>query len=222
MKNQLANTAGGALRRLKTSRKLHICLVSFVWFGCIVVGYGILLSHDTESVPLTAKSTFVFGKTIGFHDGITAKQLQQFVPGAGQVRIVMALHPKCPCTRRSLDELQSLLGIAPEKTHCTFLVGLPSSKSKTWMDTDTVATASGLPNVDIITDQDSARAKSLGLSRSGESLVINDAGQVVFQSGITAGRSCKMRNPSSDAVSEFLLHGTCPAITTPMFGCPLR
>jgi hypothetical protein len=56
---------------------------------------------------------------------------------------------------------------------------------------------------------------------SGQVLLYDVSGRLVFRGGITAGRGHAGDNVGRDNVVAFLLHDTVPAESTPVFGCSI-
>lgn len=201
------------------------CLASLVWFSFAIFGFWVLLDHDTSTGTDDNRSAVHGLNTTLVQNSVSARStelLKELIPAPGQLSIVMALHPTCPCTRSSLAELERLLETESTTSQCVFLVALPSDKSMSWIDTDTTMLAKGLPNSRIIVDVDAKLATQLGIENSGGILVVQPNGTVSFSGGITSGRTCTQENPGSVAVASLIRGEAVQAITTPTFGCPLN
>ena len=210
-------------RRIQGSlRYRQIAIGGAAWLICIVIGFWTLLVHDTESTSTAGHVEAAWVTHASLSNHIDREELRDLTPDAGELHIVMALHPKCPCTHNTMRELARLVSIDPLGTRCTFLVHLPATKSLSWMDTETTQMARELPNTQLIVDRESSRAKRLGLNRSGEAMVITHDGKVSFRGGITAGRSCLMENPGARAIENLVHRIAISPLTTPTFGCPLQ
>jgi hypothetical protein len=195
----------------------------FIWLSSIVVGFWILLEHNTDPGRVSSAIDELNTTLVrSYVEPIPAEYLADFVPEAGTVHVIMALHPKCPCTRTTLAELEHVLALQKERAKCTFLVTLPSNESMSWIDTDTVTFAKKLPTAEIVIDVDSERANQLDLLNSGALLLLHSNGTVSFRGGITSGRTCSVENPGSRAVSDLLRGDVVDPITTPVFGCSLQ
>src|SRR5688572_10707453 len=62
--------------------------------------------------------------------------------------LVMMIHPRCPCTRASLDELNSLASTRTFKTY--IVVVSPPGVSRGWDETPTVRRAREIPGATVI------------------------------------------------------------------------
>ena len=198
-------------------------LAGTLWLICGCFGFWFLLDHgiyaDGAKGIVKDPNDGLVSRCIA---PIRSEDLEDFVPQQGTLHVVMALHPKCPCTRNTLVELQQLLTIDPFSTRCTFLLALPQGEAISWMDTGTARLAKSLPNSQMLVDIDATRSRQLGLRNSGAMLVVQSDRTVAFCGGITAGRSCVAANPGSETVAKLFRHESVVSITTPTFGCPLN
>jgi hypothetical protein len=97
----------------------------------------------------------------------------------------------------------------------------PTSADDSWQETDQVATAAALPNVNVLFDLDGAEANRFGATTSGQTLVYDSRGNLQVNGGITFARGHAGDNPGRCAI-ELLLSGAVPGQdTASVFGCPL-
>lgn len=136
--------------------------------------------------------------------------------------LVMFVHPHCACSRASLHELQVLV------THCgkqvlpivvfTTPAGFPSD----WMKTDLWETASSTPGVTCFADADGRETGLFRAQVSGETLLYDSAGQLLFHGGLTASRGHEGDNAGREAIESFLTGDAAALRETPVFGCRLQ
>lgn len=214
MFNYGAAVAGPRTNQRSLLRNLSSGLLGLVWLASIFAGFWWLLSHDTDVNELATESS-----TVAWH--LPEHLLTDFVEPNGGIHTVVSLHPKCPCTRNSLETLAKLLSDATVNARCTFLVFTPESGDGDWMETGIAKAADQFPNAKLIQDVESKKALELGLFSSGAVIVINDFGEVLFQGGVTSGRSCNADNPGALALSAILQGRRVPEISPPVFGCSL-
>jgi hypothetical protein len=129
--------------------------------------------------------------------------------------LVMFLHPLCPCSRASVDELLELAARSSDRV-AVHLVSL---------HTDYLA-RSGLTRVDRagVTSWDDAGGKlaqRFGVLTSGHVLLYEPGGRLVYSGGITPLRGHRGDNPGRRAVLDALCGGSENSATGPVFGCPL-
>lgn len=145
---------------------------------------------------------------------------ESFAADPGEWRLVMAIHPRCPCTRASLAELGRLLADLDALT-CDIYIDVPSDIPGSWTDTDTVRLARELPRTTLHLDPLGEVAVGLGIHTSGGVVLYDSTGEPCFFGGLTSSRSHEGDNLGTLAVHE-LLRGQTPTVTQrPVFGCSL-
>ena len=135
--------------------------------------------------------------------------------------LVMLAHPHCSCTRASLGELAEVLARSTEhpKTIVVFLK--PATFSDGWEQTDLWQTASRLPNVFVVRDDEGREAQAFGAATSGQTLLYDKRGALQFSGGITGARSHQGDNAGRQSLVALLNGGTGARAETSVFGCPL-
>ncbi|MCR9200362.1 MAG: hypothetical protein NXI04_17140 [Planctomycetaceae bacterium] len=142
--------------------------------------------------------------------------------GRDRFRLVMFVHPRCPCSRASVEELSRLMGASGGKIRGELYVFHPDSESDEWSDTWIRQHADLIPNVDVITDRNAAVARSYSASTSGQVMLYDAAGDLLFSGGITAARGHEGDNRGRSAVVELVSGADAEElIEAPVFGCPL-
>ena len=135
--------------------------------------------------------------------------------------LVMFVHPKCPCSRASLDELAAILAHSGGHLRADVVFLSPTGEPASWVHTDLWETALRLPETSTISDPAGRQARLFHASVSGETLVYDSLGNLRFHGGITDGRGHAGDNPGCSAIQTYLNTGTAPTARTPVFGCPL-
>jgi hypothetical protein len=139
----------------------------------------------------------------------------------GVPTLLLFAHPQCPCTRASVGELSAVIARCPDKATVRVLFWGPPGAGSDWFRTDLWNDASALPGVDVVADPGGVEARRFRAATSGQVLLYDGAGRLVFRGGITAGRGHAGASAGRDSVVAFLLHGTVPAESTPVFGCSI-
>lgn len=136
--------------------------------------------------------------------------------------LLLFLHPRCPCARLTLRELDGLLRSDRGAARVLVLFLAPDDTDPDWERTAHWDTAAVLPGVQVHRDVGGRQAALFGAHTSGQALVYTAEGRLAFQGGITAARGHSSGpNPGRDAVRA-LLRGEPPAVAhAPVFGCPL-
>jgi hypothetical protein len=132
----------------------------------------------------------------------------------------MFIHPRCPCTQASLAELERLQARLAGQVDLRIVALQPAGEAASWSDTPLIRRAALLPGIQIIADADGRESLRFRAKTSGESLLYDQAGQLVYHGGITAARGHEGDNPGSDAL-RWLVAGQAAPASCPAFGCPL-
>ena len=141
---------------------------------------------------------------------------------AGAATLVMLVHPKCPCSRASIDELRVLLARAGGRVEARVFFYHPPGEGTQWARTGLWRTAAGIPGVAVEADPDGATARRFGARTSGQVVLYDSTGALVFAGGITGARGHAGDNPGLRAAVDALLASGPAASAAPVFGCPLR
>jgi hypothetical protein len=137
--------------------------------------------------------------------------------------VVVALHPECPCSQATVEELDAILtqtaGRIQVRALFVELPGLPGpvEKSALWQR------ASHLAGVSVRKDPGGVEARRFGMSISGETRLYGADGALLFHGGITGARGHAGDNPGQRAVVAAANHrflGYAP-VSAPVFGCEL-
>ena len=135
--------------------------------------------------------------------------------------LVMFLHPRCPCSRATLGELEKLVA------HCQGLFNSqvwfiqPEGMTDEWVKTGMWHSAAAIPGVQVDIDHDGEEARRFQAVTSGQTLLYDAKGTLLFQGGITLARSHAGDNPGRDAIESLLRQKITHATITPVFGCAL-
>ena len=142
-------------------------------------------------------------------------------PATDRPTLVLLAHPQCTCTRASLGELAEALARARvrPKTYVVFLK--PSSFEDGWEKTGLWETASALPDTTVVRDDDGLEAIRFGAATSGQTMLYDARGTLLFSGGITGARAHAGNNAGRSAVVELLNHRQADQTLTNVFGCAL-
>jgi hypothetical protein len=140
--------------------------------------------------------------------------------------LLMFAHPKCQCTSASLGELAIIMAQAGGQLDAQVFFYRPASEAESWTNSDLWRTANAIPGVRVFEDREAAVAKSFGTFTSGQTLLYDSNGILVFKGGITAYRGHSGDNQGRSLVAA-LLRGEVSAnvslpLVVPVFGCSLR
>jgi len=135
--------------------------------------------------------------------------------------LLMFVHPQCPCSRASLDELAALMAHCQERVAAEVVFFVPPGAPANWARTDLWESAARIPGVVVRADRGGAEQRRFGARVSGEVFLYQTAGTLAFHGGMTAGRGHAGDNPGRSALEALLLDDRLPIRTTPVFGCAL-
>jgi hypothetical protein len=97
----------------------------------------------------------------------------------------------------------------------------PAGSSNGWARTDLWRSASDIPGVQVIVDEDGRMARDLGAATSGQALLYGAEGQLLFSGGLTDSRGHSGESVGGRAVLSFLSNPRAALVTTPVYGCSL-
>jgi hypothetical protein len=138
-----------------------------------------------------------------------------------RVTLIMFAHPRCPCTRASLEELNHLLARSDGRIAAYVFFFKPAGYPKDWTRTDLWRSAAAIPGVKVQDDVDDALARKFGAETSGYVLLYDMHGELLFRGGITGSRGHAGDNSGENAII-LLATGQKTSVTeTPVYGCSL-
>lgn len=180
-------------------------LVALAWFGAVSAGFTLIWRHTYASGPA------------GQPDHTWPSGLAR---DRSRPTLVMVLHPECSCSNASLGELARIMARASRpfdiRIFFTPLIGdLDPRNHALWK------TASALPGVTVAVDRGAVVAKRFGALVSGQTLLFDSDGTLLFSGGITAARAHAGDNDGASAILQALRDGRAPVPATPVFGCLL-
>ena len=140
---------------------------------------------------------------------------------AGRPTLLMFVHPRCPCTRASLGELELLLARCQGAVSTHLLFIRPPGTTEEWLKADLWRKASVIPGVTVHYDSAGVEAQRFHSQTSGHTLLYDQNGRLMFQGGITISRGHSGDNPGRSAIVALLHHELSKQIKTPVFGCSL-
>ncbi len=201
-----------------------------------------MISPISRSSPVTAKLVFVLLLCIpwGIAVGAGMVWLTRYAstPGEagtppaewplrahlarGPYTLVMAAHPKCPCTRASLDELAVVMAEAQGRMAATVLFLAPLDERSDWWETSLWHAAAQIPGVTPVVDRGGVLQHVFGAFTSGSVAVYDSSNHLRFSGGLTAARGHAGVNAGRLSLIALMDSRQMVATAiTPVFGCPL-
>ena len=195
-------------------RNTFLLVVCAVWLVAAVAGLAAM--HRYESTA-----------------GLSAPSPRQWpTPGdialdAHRHTLVMFVHPKCPCSAASIEQLDRIVALCGERVSIYVMAVMPEGGAAEGFDhTRTLAAAVAIPGVRLITDRGGREAVRFGAETSGHVLLYGPDGALEFSGGITAARGHAGDNAACDAVVATINGTTPPPVIglerrSAVFGCSL-
>jgi hypothetical protein len=180
----------------------------FVWLASVGTGLAWLMAYDnTPGAPADAPASWPAGSALS--------------RDASGPTLVMLAHPRCDCTRASIGELEELLARTGRRPR-TFVVFIrPGGVGAAWENTGTLTRATKIAGVTVIRDDHGAEAERFGVSTSGQTMLYDRDGRLVYSGGITAARGKSGENAGRATLTELLAGGRPSRATAQVFGCSL-
>ena len=180
-----------------------------IWGALIVFGAGTVLRYErTAGASGTPPSRWPVESAIARPSG-------KFI-------LVMLSHPDCPCTKASLDELEIVMAETQREVSAVILFNRPGSTAAEVESSDLWKMAARIPGVTPIYDEHAAGVQSFHGYVSGQTMLYDPNGLLVFSGGITLGRGHEGYNGGVDAILRRVRGDRSAPISARVFGCALH
>ena len=180
-----------------------------LWLGAIMTGICALMTYSqTPGTSANAPAAWPAGSHLE--------------PASGLSTLIMFAHPKCPCTRASLAELEVIMQHCRGHLQAFVLFLQPTGTDQEWSHTELWRKAAAIPGVTVLADEQSHESQRFQVSTSGH-VLLYDARQrrLQFSGGITAARGKSGNNRGRSALLAMLGSGERTVCSTSVFGCSL-
>lgn len=189
-------------------RRLLLAFLLLLWLSVVGCGMALVWSYNYQAgEPAEAPAHWPKDSRIQ--------------PTSGQHTLIVMAHPKCPCTRATVEELSKLMTHTQGRLQTYVLFVKPKGTSEDWNRTDLWDSASVIPGVKVLIDDDGTEAGRFGAHVSGQTLLYDEKGSLVFRGGITESRGQVGDNAGRRAVEALVNEGAADRDQTVVFGCPL-
>lgn len=135
--------------------------------------------------------------------------------------LVMLVHPRCSCSRASLAELAKVMTRTDFDAEAWVLFLKPAGFAEDWEKTELWRRAHEIPRVTAVLDPEGREAKLFGARTSGQTLLFDANGRLVFAGGITAGRAHEGDNIGESRLISLVTEGQADADHASVYGCEL-
>jgi hypothetical protein len=137
------------------------------------------------------------------------------------VTLVVVLHPQCPCSRATVQQLAELTTTNARGVSSYALFVRPHDFSEAWERSGLWQQVGSIPGAKAIDDVDGKLARSFGALTSGQTYAFDPSGRLLFSGGITSARGHMGDSAGADALHEILCGRAPQQDHTPVFGCAL-
>jgi hypothetical protein len=190
------------------SSRIGIVFLIVFWLALVGVGlHSIFLYEATPGISADSKQVWPAESKLESPDGSAS--------------LLMIVHPRCPCSKASLGELEVLMPKIKDRVRAQVVFVRPPGVSSGWEQGELWDRAKAIPGVTVVVDEDGREADRFGSRTSGQVMLFGTDGRLMFSGGITAGRGHAGANAGSQAIESILLAGKHEADSTMVYGCPL-
>jgi len=190
--------------------KKNVVLMIFaaVWVCAVAAGLAMMVRY--ENAPGQAERTPP--------DWPASSRIPQ---PEGHPSLVLFAHPHCPCTRATMGELARIMAQCEGKLDALVVFFYPGSSATEWKQTALRREAASIPGIRVLDDKDGREARRFGAETSGQTMLYDASGHLLFSGGITASRGHSGDNAGRGAIVSLVNSGRAGCNSTPAFGCSL-
>jgi hypothetical protein len=187
-------------------------VIPAIWAAVAAVTFGGLLRYSfapglVGSVPATWPATAVAAESDTGH------------------RLLVFLHPHCPCNRATVRVLERIVAQAAGQPRIQAILVRPNGSTDGWEQTSLRDAVAAIPGVRTTVDPGGKMASTFGARTSGHVVLYDRSGRLAFSGGITPSRGHEGDSTGVDAVLA-ILRGQLPTgaapLAAPVYGCALR
>ena len=190
-----------------------------VWLGVVCFGFWLLIDYELRAGH------------IGHVPDVWPNQTS-FEHSENRFKLVMFIHPRCPCTAASLEELSKILPrlgadgspIQRDAVRVHVVVLKPELTDAAFTDTLLVARALDMPGVQLLFDHGGVETARFGAQTSGHTVLYSPDGRLLFAGGITGTRGHSGDNEGAELVVRAFfqkVNASQEAARARVFGCAL-
>ena len=196
------------IRILGANLKGSLIPIVFLWAGAVTFGMWRVL--DYEKTPAAAS-------VISDH-----WPAQAGIPlDANRPTLVLFIHPHCPCTKATLSELSVLMANCRGKLSTYLFFLKPAGFVDDWSKSDLWLEAGKIPGTKLALDDNGVIARNFNAATSGQCLLYDPKGILLFQGGITGMRGHAGDNIGRRSITSIIWNEKPASRKTFVYGCSL-
>ena len=135
--------------------------------------------------------------------------------------LLVLLHPQCSCSRATLRELERMMARVSNQVDTRLLFYESSTMDSAWVKGDLWDIGRAIPDVRLVRDVDGQLTKAFGAYTSGQTLLYDTSGALLFRGGITPARGHEGDNAGKQALLSILKERNILDNESPVFGCSI-
>ncbi|MFO0928742.1 MAG: hypothetical protein U0736_17265 [Gemmataceae bacterium] len=137
--------------------------------------------------------------------------------------LLLFVHPRCPCSRATLDELARLMAGCGDRVRTWVVFLHPAGTPADWARSDLWDEAARIPGVTVFDDDAAVETRRFAAATSGQALLYTVDGRLRYNGGLTPARGHAGDNRGRSALSRLLRSKADDAVESagPVYGCPL-
>lgn len=182
--------------------------LGLTWLGSVVVGLAMMAAFANRPGPTALAPARWPAQS-------------RITPDTVRPTLVMFAHPQCDCTRASLAELAELMARSRRRANAVVVFIQPREAESDWEASSTWRDATRIPSVTAIRDDDAVESKRFGAETSGQTVLYDKDGNLLFSGGMTGARGHVGDNAGFESLLALLGGGGQPQATAAVFGCGL-
>lgn len=136
--------------------------------------------------------------------------------------LVMTVHPECPCTRATMNELEVLMTRCQGRLNAIVVFYEPAGLAEDGLAGELWHSAAAINGVRCIDDRNGDLITRFGGRTSGQVFLYDTAGALRFNGGITSERGHAGDSDGLNAIIAIVGGSNAAPNHSPVFGCLLR
>jgi hypothetical protein len=142
---------------------------------------------------------------------------------ADRATLVLFLHPKCPCSRATVTELERLRVLVPNEAlpDIRVVASAPRAMGDLWWSSSLLDRSARLPNAHLVRDSGGVETMLFGTRISGTVLLFDATGKRLYAGGVTMARGHAGDNVGLQAITHLLQNHRAVVSPVPPLGCEM-
>ena len=198
----------GALPATRRGQRVLLAGAFLVWLLVVTTGLGKLWAYAETPGP-AARASAVWPAATRLARDVHRPTLLVFA------------HPQCPCSRATIGELALLMTHVQDRVMAFVIFYRPLTEEAGWEQTDLWRSAAAIPGVHVVADDNGADAAVFDAATSGQTMLYDAGGRLMFSGGMTGARGHSGDNAGRTALTALINDGRSATSRTPVFGCLL-